>query len=85
MQCTVRLFRSEVLVSFDDVIGGEDDYVNWLAHSDDGGASETDGCVLGYKETFRRLKKKSVCRNGRDYVVNKQQTPCTCTREDYMW
>ncbi|KAG9345705.1 hypothetical protein JZ751_008849 [Albula glossodonta] len=28
----------------------------------------TNGCVLGYKETFRRLKKQSVCRNGRDYI-----------------
>ncbi|XP_017561920.1 sortilin isoform X1 [Pygocentrus nattereri] len=62
----------------------EDDYEEWLAHSDDGGASETDGCVLGYKETYRRLRKMSVCRNGRNYVVSKQQTPCPCTREDYM-
>ncbi|XP_066524564.1 sortilin [Hoplias malabaricus] len=63
---------------------GEDDYVEWLAHSDDERLSETKGCVLGYKETFRRLKKSSVCKNGRSYVVNKQQSPCLCTREDYM-
>ncbi|XP_036432658.1 sortilin isoform X2 [Colossoma macropomum] len=62
----------------------EDDYEEWLAHSDDSGASETDGCVLGYKETYRRLRKMSVCRNGRNYVVSKQQTPCPCSREDYM-
>uniref|UniRef100_A0A8B9JTA9 Sortilin-like n=1 Tax=Astyanax mexicanus TaxID=7994 RepID=A0A8B9JTA9_ASTMX len=60
---------------------GDEDYMEWLAHSD---SSETAGCVLGYKETFRRLKMMSVCRNGRDYVVSKQQMPCPCTREDYM-
>ena len=65
--------------------GGEKDYVNWLAHSMVGGASETDGCVLGYKETYRRLRRLSVCRNGRDYVVIRKQTPCPCSMEDYMW
>ncbi|XP_036373775.1 sortilin [Megalops cyprinoides] len=63
---------------------GEEDYVEWLAHSTDGRDSATAGCVLGYRETFRRLKKLSVCRNGRDYVVSRQQSPCPCTREDYM-
>uniref|UniRef100_A0A4W4F5V8 VPS10 domain-containing protein n=1 Tax=Electrophorus electricus TaxID=8005 RepID=A0A4W4F5V8_ELEEL len=62
----------------------EQDYVEWLAHSDEDGAFETDGCVLGYKEKFRKLKKLSVCRNGWDYVVSKQQSPCPCSREDYM-
>ncbi|XP_056603444.1 sortilin [Triplophysa dalaica] len=62
----------------------EKDYVMWLAHSEYGNDSETDGCVLGYKETFRRLRKLSACRNGRGYVVSKQQSPCPCTKEDYM-
>ncbi|XP_072528644.1 sortilin isoform X2 [Salminus brasiliensis] len=63
---------------------GDEDYVEWLAHSDNGETSETVGCVLGYKETFRKLKMMSVCRNGRGYVVSRQHTPCPCTREDYM-
>uniref|UniRef100_A0A8C1K4B6 Si:dkey-159a18.1 n=1 Tax=Cyprinus carpio TaxID=7962 RepID=A0A8C1K4B6_CYPCA len=63
---------------------GEEDYVQWLAHTDYDSAPETDGCLLGYKETFRRLKKLSACRNGRGYVVSRQQRPCPCTREDYM-
>ncbi|XP_051544146.1 sortilin isoform X2 [Myxocyprinus asiaticus] len=63
---------------------GEQDYVKWLAHSEYGSESEMDGCVLGYKETFRRLKKLSACRNGRGYVVSRQQSPCPCTKEDYM-
>uniref|UniRef100_A0A672QZ11 Sortilin-like n=1 Tax=Sinocyclocheilus grahami TaxID=75366 RepID=A0A672QZ11_SINGR len=63
---------------------GEEDYVQWLAHSDYDSDPETDGCLLGYKETFRRLKKLSACRNGRGYVVSRQQRPCPCTREDYI-
>ncbi|KAJ8381629.1 hypothetical protein SKAU_G00024070 [Synaphobranchus kaupii] len=62
----------------------EQDYVEWLAHSSASQDSDTDGCVLGYRETFRRLKKQSVCRNGRDYVIRRQQAPCLCTREDYL-
>ncbi|XP_076862598.1 sortilin isoform X2 [Brachyhypopomus gauderio] len=62
----------------------EQDYVKWLAHADGEGSFETEGCVLGYKETFRRLRKLSICRNGRDYVASKQQSPCPCSREDYM-
>jgi sortilin len=56
-----------------------------LAHATEGGDLATEGCVLGYKETFRRLRKLSVCRNGRDYVVSRQKSPCPCTREDYLW
>ncbi|XP_067283457.1 sortilin isoform X2 [Pseudorasbora parva] len=63
---------------------GEQDYVTWLAHSDYDTDPETDGCLLGYKETFRRLKKLSACRNGRGYVVSRQQRPCLCTRQDFM-
>ncbi|KAF7694133.1 sortilin isoform X2 [Silurus meridionalis] len=64
---------------------GEKDYIKWLAHSDEEKRkSETNGCVLGYKETFQRLRKTSVCRNGRNYVVRKQQKLCLCSREDYM-
>ncbi|KAL1020830.1 hypothetical protein UPYG_G00005250 [Umbra pygmaea] len=61
----------------------EKDYVQWLAHSDD--ISEpNDGCMLGYKEKFLRLRKDSVCQNGRDYEVNKQHTPCPCTLDDFL-
>ncbi|XP_076578674.1 sortilin [Chaetodon auriga] len=62
----------------------EQDYEEWLAHSTDGGDLERDGCVLGVKETYRRLKKQSVCRNGRGFVVSKKQSPCLCTRDDYL-
>uniref|UniRef100_A0A7N5ZUQ0 VPS10 domain-containing protein n=1 Tax=Anabas testudineus TaxID=64144 RepID=A0A7N5ZUQ0_ANATE len=45
---------------------------------------EENGCVLGVKEIYRRLKKQSVCRNGRNFVVSKKKSPCLCTREDYL-
>uniref|UniRef100_A0A8C5H0A4 Sortilin-like n=1 Tax=Gouania willdenowi TaxID=441366 RepID=A0A8C5H0A4_GOUWI len=60
------------------------DYENWLAHSAEGGQSERSGCILGVKETYRRLKKESVCRNGPSFVVRKTQNSCLCTREDYL-
>ncbi|XP_062855045.1 sortilin 1b [Trichomycterus rosablanca] len=62
---------------------GDNDYVQWLAHSDDI-SDPDDGCILGYKEHFLRLKKDSVCWNGRDYEVNKQPMPCACTLDDYL-
>lgn len=65
-------------------VGSDQDYVQWLAHSDDI-SDPTDGCILGYKEKFLRLKKDSVCLNGRDYEVNTQPTPCLCTLDDFLW
>ena len=64
--------------------GTERDYVQWLAHSAYPSGSN-DGCVLGYKETFFRLRKDSVCWNGRDYSVSKKLSPCPCTVDDYHW
>ncbi|KAJ8260285.1 hypothetical protein GJAV_G00179210 [Gymnothorax javanicus] len=62
---------------------GEKDYVQWLAHSDDI-SDPSDGCMLGYKEQFLRMRKDSVCWNGRDYIVTKQPTPCPCTLDDFL-
>uniref|UniRef100_A0AAY5KBC2 Sortilin n=1 Tax=Esox lucius TaxID=8010 RepID=A0AAY5KBC2_ESOLU len=60
-----------------------EDYVQWLAHSDDL-SDPNDGCMLGYKEKFLRLRKASVCWNGRDYEINKEHTPCPCTLDDFL-
>ncbi|AWO98118.1 putative sortilin-like [Scophthalmus maximus] len=60
------------------------DYEEWLAHSTEGGDAGRKGCVLGVKETYRRLKKQSVCRNGKGFAVSKKQSPCLCTRDDYL-
>lgn len=64
--------------------GTDADYVQWLAHSTES-TGPGDGCVLGYKETFLRLRKGSVCWNGRDYSVTKKLSPCPCTLDDYHW
>ncbi|XP_026182806.1 sortilin isoform X2 [Mastacembelus armatus] len=74
-----------VTIDFQSLIAREcndQDYEEWLAHSTEEG--ERNGCVLGVKETYRRLKKQSVCRNGRSFVVSKKQSPCLCTKEDYL-
>ncbi|XP_055365321.1 sortilin-like isoform X2 [Betta splendens] len=60
----------------------EADYVEWLAHSADP-AGSSDGCVLGYKETFLRLRKDSVCWKGRDYAMTQRASACPCTLGDY--
>uniref|UniRef100_A0A671LWZ7 Sortilin n=1 Tax=Sinocyclocheilus anshuiensis TaxID=1608454 RepID=A0A671LWZ7_9TELE len=61
----------------------ENDYIQWLAHSDDI-SDPDDGCMLGYKERFLRVRKDSVCWIGRDYIVTKQPTPCRCTLDDFL-
>ncbi|XP_030639983.1 sortilin 1b [Chanos chanos] len=61
----------------------DSDYVQWLAHSDDI-SDPNDGCMLGFKERFLRLRKDSVCWNGRDYEVTKEPTPCPCTLDDFL-
>uniref|UniRef100_A0A8C8SGU7 Sortilin n=1 Tax=Pelusios castaneus TaxID=367368 RepID=A0A8C8SGU7_9SAUR len=61
----------------------EKDYTIWLAHSSQPG-NRTDGCILGYKEQYQRLRKSSVCQNGWDYSVNKQPSICPCTLEDFL-
>uniref|UniRef100_A0A3Q4AC26 Sortilin n=1 Tax=Mola mola TaxID=94237 RepID=A0A3Q4AC26_MOLML len=73
-------------IDFRDLITREctdDDYVQWLAHSDDI-SDPKDGCMLGYKEKFLRLKKDSVCLNGRDFHVSTEPTPCPCTLDDFL-
>ncbi|XP_057701707.1 sortilin-like [Corythoichthys intestinalis] len=60
----------------------DEDYVPWLAHSTDA-ESSNDGCVLGYKETFLRLRKDSACWNGRRFSGRQRLSPCACTLDDY--
>lgn len=65
-------------------VGVKGDYVQWLSHSDNI-SDPSNGCILGYRETFRRLRKDSVCWNGRDYLVSTELTPCPCTLYDFLW
>uniref|UniRef100_A0A3Q3KGR0 VPS10 domain-containing protein n=1 Tax=Monopterus albus TaxID=43700 RepID=A0A3Q3KGR0_MONAL len=73
-----------ITIDFRELLTRDDDsdYVQWLAHSDDI-SSPSNGCILGYKEKFLRLRKDSVCWNGRDYQVTTQPTPCPCTLDDF--
>uniref|UniRef100_A0A672J6T1 Sortilin-like n=1 Tax=Salarias fasciatus TaxID=181472 RepID=A0A672J6T1_SALFA len=76
-----------VTIDFQSLITREcndQDYEEWLAHAAQGAEPDRTGCVLGMKETYRRLKKQSVCRNGRGFEVSKKQSSCLCTREDYL-
>lgn len=57
---------------------GRSDYDEWVSHSHQAG-----GCLLGYNETFMRLKPDSWCYNGRAYVMSKVGKPCRCTVDDY--
>ena len=57
---------------------GDGDYEEWVAHSHHAG-----GCLLGYNETFKRLKPDSWCYNGRAYGVSKTRKSCPCTVDDF--
>ncbi|XP_078730169.1 sortilin isoform X1 [Lampetra fluviatilis] len=62
----------------------DSDYLQWKAHERAPGDA-WDGCVLGLHETFLRLRKASLCRNGRDYEVTAASSvACPCTSDDYM-
>ncbi|XP_034977677.2 sortilin isoform X2 [Zootoca vivipara] len=73
-------------IDFNDLLNREcmeKDYTKWLAHSSNPN-DPADGCILGYKEEYLRLRKSSFCQNGRDYVVTKQPSVCTCTLGDFL-
>ncbi|XP_013401133.1 sortilin [Lingula anatina] len=62
------------------------DYEEWSPHGElHGQQDEWKGCLIGYKETYKRVIKDSLCYNGRSYSVERSgsETPCTCRREDY--
>lgn len=62
------------------------DYDTWLAHEeiklkDD---DEEKGCQLGQKIYYRKLKKESVCYQGKLFEPNTNPKPCTCTKYDFL-
>ncbi|KAF5401923.1 Sortilin [Paragonimus heterotremus] len=58
-----------------------EDYEIWTPHSSPDGTQ--DGCLLGLKQRFKRLKKDSLCINeyGMDPLLHSE--PCPCTPEDF--
>ncbi|XP_050412242.1 sortilin [Patella vulgata] len=76
------------VIDFKDVIKKDcssDDYVEWKAHESmrQKEYKGVDGCLLGKKETFRKLKPDSWCRNNYFYKPSTATQKCKCTREDY--
>ncbi|XP_072317977.1 sortilin-like [Eucyclogobius newberryi] len=64
----------------------EEDFVQWLSHlgpSASGPLGPSDGCVLGFMETFLRLRKGAVCYKGKDFKSETDVAPCLCTADDY--
>lgn len=63
------------------------DYEQWVPHVAMAHKAGTswNGCLLGVKEKFMRLKKDSWCSNGRAYEAEKKTEPCPCTEDDYEW
>ena len=64
----------------------ESDYENWEAHEDlklKNNKSE-EGCQLGKKTTYKKLKKDSICFNGKNYEPAKTDKKCKCTAFDFL-
>ncbi|XP_078595135.1 sortilin-like isoform X2 [Branchiostoma floridae x Branchiostoma japonicum] len=61
----------------------DDDYDTWLAHEEYHKTGIEDACLLGVKETFRRRKKNTMCKNGYSYEVQGEKHQCTCMDADY--
>ncbi|CAL1538547.1 unnamed protein product [Lymnaea stagnalis] len=61
----------------------EDDYVDWIPHARLKSTPGQEGCLLGQKETFKKIKADSWCHNGYGRSREKLQQKCPCTEEDY--
>ncbi|PAA92884.1 hypothetical protein BOX15_Mlig029917g3 [Macrostomum lignano] len=62
----------------------DSDYESWLSN----GAVNYDNanhqaCVLGAKETIKRLKADSMCASTYSYKPQTSVTPCECTKDDF--
>ncbi|XP_064425331.1 sortilin isoform X3 [Latimeria chalumnae] len=82
----LALYWISITIDFEELLTRDcqdEDYTKWLAHSSDLN-DPSDGCILGYKEQYRRLRKAAVCRNGRGYIVVKQPSVCICTLADFL-
>lgn len=76
------------VIDFADVVTKQcasGDYEDWTAHpmlrQDENKGVE--GCLLGKRVLFRRLKPDSWCYNGYNFEPSGDETLCTCTFEDY--
>lgn len=65
----------------------EKDYEAWVPHANmpHKAGTQWQGCLLGVKEKFMRLKKDSWCSNGKAYESKSEKQKCPCTVDDYEW
>ncbi|BFZ08463.1 hypothetical protein BsWGS_11502 [Bradybaena similaris] len=61
----------------------EDDYEPWTPHTSLNTRPGFEGCVNGRKETFKRIKADSWCRNGYYKNMDVQTDNCKCTEDDF--
>ncbi|RUS78232.1 hypothetical protein EGW08_014001 [Elysia chlorotica] len=61
----------------------ENDYEPWIPHLSLSKVEGRQGCLLGRKEEFKKIKAGSWCRNGYSHVVDRREEKCTCSEEDY--
>ncbi|XP_071161157.1 sortilin-like isoform X2 [Mytilus edulis] len=59
------------------------DYDTWVPHETSNEKGNIQGCLLGNKETFKKVKKDSWCYNGADHPLEHTGEACTCVRDDY--
>ncbi|GFR77048.1 sortilin [Elysia marginata] len=59
------------------------DYEEWIPHFSLSKIEGREGCLLGMKEQFRKIKAGSWCRNGYSHIVDRQEGKCACSEEDY--
>ncbi|XP_071083380.1 sortilin-like isoform X1 [Haliotis cracherodii] len=76
------------VINFADVITKkctDTDYEIWKPHSEMRRHEKegVEGCLLGLKQSFKKLKADSWCQNGYEHDVEKTEMSCRCTREDY--
>ncbi|XP_059173686.1 sortilin-like [Physella acuta] len=74
------------VIDFNNVVKDEckeDDYEQWVPHSGLKTQKGHEGCLLGQKETYRKLKADSWCRNGYARPAAYSNERCTCIEDDY--
>ncbi|KAH9512967.1 Sortilin [Bulinus truncatus] len=74
------------IIDFSNVVKDEcklNDYIEWTPHTSLKTSSNQDGCLLGVKETFKKIRPDSWCRNGYGRERPIEQETCPCTIEDY--
>ncbi|GFN84347.1 sortilin-like [Plakobranchus ocellatus] len=60
-----------------------DDYETWQPHTSLSKIPGHEGCLLGKREKFKRIKAGQWCHNGYTRLLEKSEEICICSEEDY--